>query len=126
MALDSGVNCTMAGRAHRERITENPFYVLGLRPQSSRVEIEREGQKLLAMLELKLKAAQSYQTPLGPEERTPEKVRFALAELRDPVRRLDHEVWAQLAPDAPVPAPQREAPQPEGWIGARRLMGWGR
>jgi hypothetical protein len=32
---------------------------------------------------------------VGPAPRTPELVRQALAELRDPARRLLHEAWAQ-------------------------------
>lgn len=80
----------------RERFTENPFYVLGLRPECSRAEMEREGQKLLAMLELSIEAARTYKTPLGPMPRTADRVRQAMAELRDPQKRLVHELWAQL------------------------------
>lgn len=77
------------------RITGNPFHVLGLSPDCSRAEIEREGQKLLGMLELGLSAARTYHTPLGKFERTTESVREAMAELRDPDRRLGHELWAR-------------------------------
>ena len=70
------------------RITNNPFYVLGLPPECARAEVEREGQKLLGMLKLGLSAARTYHTPLGHFERTSEKVREAMAELRDPDRRL--------------------------------------
>jgi len=90
-----------------ERIRENPFYVLGLRPSASRIEVEREGQKLLGMLELGLGSAATYPTPVGLGARTPDKVRRAMAELRDPERRLLHELWARLDP---APA-QAEAPQ---------------
>ena len=83
-----------------ERIRDNPFYVLGLRPDATRQAIERQGTKLLGMLELKLKSAAAYPTPVGRAERTPEKVRSAMAELRDPARRLDHEIWARLDPEA--------------------------
>ncbi|EYF02953.1 hypothetical protein [Chondromyces apiculatus] len=82
------------------RIRDNPFYVLGLRPAATRMEVEREGQKLLGMLELKLKSAGTYATPVGPGERTPDKVRRAMAELRDPEKRLGHELWARLTPDS--------------------------
>lgn len=88
-----------------ERIRDNPFYVLGLRPTAARMEIEREGQKLLGMLELKLASAAIYQTPVGPGVRTPEKVREAMAALRDPERRLAHELWARLDP-TPEPRPE--------------------
>ena len=91
-----------------QRFSENPFYILGLRPDCSRADLEREGQKLLAMLELQMEAARSYPTPLGPMPRTAEAVRQAMAELRDPQRRLLHELWAQLpaAPPADRPAAQ--------------------
>ncbi len=94
------------------RIRDNPFYVLGLRPDATRQAIERQGTKLLGMLELKLKSAAAYPTPVGRAERTPEKVRAAMAELRDPARRLDHEIWARLDPEA-LPAPEPSAPLEE-------------
>ena len=93
-----------------ERFSENPFYILGLRPDCSRADLEREGQKLLAMLELKLEAARSYPTPLGPMPRTADLVRQAMAELRNPQRRLLHELWAELPP-SPLPG---EPPRPAG------------
>lgn len=91
------------------RIRDNPFYVLGLRPDATRVEIERQGAKLLGMLELKLKSAMTYPTPIGPAERTPDKVRKAMADLRDPERRLGHELWARLDPQGTSPAPAEAA-----------------
>ena len=93
-----------------ERFSENPFYILGLRPDCSRADLEREGQKLLAMLELKLEAARSYPTPLGPMPRTADLVRQAMAELRNPQRRLLHELWAELPP-SPLTG---EPPRPSG------------
>ncbi len=78
----------------------NPFYVLGLRPDCARAEIEREGQKLLGMLELEMGAASHYRSPLGEHRRTPSQIREAMAELRDPDRRLLHELWATLDPYA--------------------------
>ncbi len=117
-----------------EKIRDNPFYVLGLRPDATRAEIEREGQKLLGMLELKLQSAARYATPVGPAERTADKVRRAMAELRDPERRLEHEVWARLDPaaappavvEASAPAARDAAPTRRGrtrsrcWAGGRR------
>src|SRR5688572_23997332 len=92
-----------------DRFGDNPFYVLGLPAGASRVEVERAGQRLLAMLELELSAAERYPTPLGERDRTVDKVRWAMAELRDPERRLGHELWARLAPElvvsGPVPRP---------------------
>lgn len=112
-----------------DKIRDNPFYVLGLRPEATRQQVEREGQKLLGMLELELASAARYPTPVGPGERTVDKVRIAMAELRDPERRLGHELWARLEP-TPLPAvptetterPRRKADAP--WEGALALLGW--
>lgn len=117
------------------RIRDNPFYVLGLRPDATRQAIERQGTKLLGMLELKLKSASAYPTPVGRAARTPEKVRSAMAELRDPSRRLEHEIWARLDPEA-LPAattdvtpvnedPARRAPRAaDPWPDALAAFGW--
>lgn len=106
------------------RLGENPFYVLGLRPGATRAEVEREGQKLLGMLELGLSAARRYDTPLGPRPRDAERVRWAMAELRDPARRLQHEVWARLPPQA-VAAPAVDGGAEEGWPEALLALGYG-
>jgi hypothetical protein len=73
----------------------NPFLVLELSPTASREEAERQGAKLLAMLAGGVAGAAAYATPLGPRERSPETVRSAMAELRDPARRLAHEQWSR-------------------------------
>lgn len=98
-----------ARNAARERLAANPFYVLELRPACSRAEVERAGQKLLGMLELDLSAARRYRSPLGSHARTPELVRASMAELRDPDRRLLHELWARLDPAAPTGAAAADA-----------------
>src|SRR5206468_2716613 len=72
----------------RVKLAENPFFVLGISPDASRIEVEREAQKLLGMLELGFAAAHTYATPLGPRPRTAEAVRAAVAALRDPYQRL--------------------------------------
>lgn len=82
--------------ALRESFLENPFFVLGVTPEATRIEVERAGQRLLAELAISREAALSYDSPVGRAPRTPELVRQALAELRDPARRLLHEVWAQV------------------------------
>jgi hypothetical protein len=106
-------------------IADNPFFVLGLAPDASRIEIEREAQKLLGMLELGFAEVKTYATPLGPQPRTAEAVRAAVAALRDPYRRLVAELWARHAPaNAPreeSPARDAEAPPPSG---LRRALGW--
>lgn len=94
------------------RFAENPFFVLGVTPEQSRAEIEREGAKLLGMLELGLRSATSYKTPTGTGTRTSEAVRAALAELRDPERRLLHELWASAPPPAPKPGADASAGAP--------------
>ncbi len=102
---------------------DNPFLVLGVSPDASRVEIEREAQKLLGMLELGFADAKSFKTPLGPRERTAEAVRAAVAALRDPYQRLLAELWARNAPPVREAAPAREAPQTAP-TGLRRSLGW--
>jgi hypothetical protein len=105
------------------QIVENPFYVLGVATDVSRIEIEREAAKLLGMIELGFAEAKTYATPLGPRPRTSEAVRAAVAALRDPYQRLVAEVWARHAP--PTTTTVTEAPvQPETNPGARRALGW--
>jgi hypothetical protein len=86
-------------RANLENVVtrhlENPFLVLALAPDTDAGAVERQGQKLLAMLAAGLAEAGRYATPLGARARTPELVRAAMAELRDPERRLGHEWWAR-------------------------------
>jgi hypothetical protein len=73
----------------------NPFFVLGLPADATRSEVEREGAKLLAMLASGIEGAERVETPLGTLTRDAESIRAALAELRDPERRLAHEWWAR-------------------------------
>jgi hypothetical protein len=78
---------------------ENPFLVLAVAPTAAAADIERQGQRLLAELAAGLDGARRYATAFGARDRTPELVRAAIAELRDPARRLAHEWWARgLAP----------------------------
>ncbi len=106
------------------RLKENAFHVLGLRPTCTRIEVEREGQKLLAMLELGLSEAAHYDTPVGRMPRTAETVRAAMAALRDPATRLQHALWAQLRPSV---TPQATAArQVEPWSEAPVRLGWRR
>lgn len=111
----------------RRRVRENPFHVLGVAPDAGRAEIEQQGQKLLAMLELGFPGMDSYATPLGAARRTADDVRRALAELRDPDKRLVHELWACLAPGDAVPQPPEVAPAgPAPWSDALAALGWRR
>ncbi len=105
-------------------VEDNPFFVLGLPADTSRIEIEREAQKLLGMLELGFVEAKTYQTPVGSRPRTPELVRAAVAALRDPYRRLIAELWARHAPvlrSVESASTEPEAPR----TGTRRALGWG-
>ena len=106
------------------QIAENPFFVLGIGVDASRIEIEREANKLLGMLELDFAGAKTYLTPLGPRPRTAESVRAAVAALRDPYQRLDAEIWARHAPASQVIAVEPETPIDDTTEGARRALGW--
>lgn len=111
------------------RLLDNPFYVLDLVPDCSRAEVERAGQTLLAMLELDLSGAQVYASPIGSGRRDAAKVREAMAELRDPQRRLFHELWVLGRPwadhlETAIVEPDSEAGE-AGFGGARNALGWG-
>ena len=82
--------CANAFRAH----LRNPFFVLEIPTQASREEVERQGARLIAMLKAGIESATQYKTPWGLCVRGQEEVRHALAELRDPMSRLEHEWWA--------------------------------
>jgi hypothetical protein len=114
------------------RLLDNPFYVLELAPDCSRAEVERAGQKLLAMIELDLAGARIYSTPFGSGRRDAAKVREAMAELRDPQRRLFHELWVLARPwaersEALIVEPGSETGEDgeTGFGGARNALGWG-
>ena len=104
-------------------LMDNPFFVLGLTTEASRIEVERQSQKLLGMLELGFAEVQRYATPLGPQPRTAELVRAAVAALRDPYQRLVAELWARHAPPAAAEPPVREVAAPPR-DGLRRALGW--
>ena len=109
--------------------SDNPFYILELAPDCSRAEVERAGQKLLAMLELDLSGAPSYATPFGVGQRDAAKVREAMAELRDPQRRLFHELWVLARPWGERPdasmASMIDPNDLPSFEAARNTMGWG-
>jgi hypothetical protein len=104
-------------------LADNPFFVLGVAPDASRIEIEREAQKLLGMLELDFLDVKTYATAVGPRPRTAEAVRAAVAMLRDPYRRLVAELWARHAPPIREAAPPPPNTNP-GHPGLRRRFGW--
>jgi hypothetical protein len=96
----------------RRRWCENPFFVLGLPRDAQRADIERTAQRLLAEHALGRAAALCYLTPFGEAARTPELIRAAVAELRDPKKRVMHELFAAM-PTEPLEASAAEAPWPE-------------
>lgn len=108
-----------------ERIAENPFYVLGVPLTANRTEIEREGSKLLSMLQLGLKESKTYRSPLGERPRTEALVREAMAELRDPKRRLTHELLAALPASTPLPATRTASGASTPWPNAPMVFGYG-
>ncbi|MEQ1569624.1 MAG: hypothetical protein ABMA64_28575 [Myxococcota bacterium] len=101
----------------------NPFDVLGLRPGATSVEIERAGQKLLAMAAAGFDEVKVCHTPFGPRPRDADDVRRALDALRDPRRRQLYAWWAELPPAEEVAAvPDPNAP----WTDALAALGWER
>jgi hypothetical protein len=99
----------------------NPFFVLEVSTEASRSEVERAGQKLLALLAVGRTAAEHYQSPLGPATRDADKVRQALAALRNPNERVLHELWANIAPSF---AQERGKNAVERWEAAPSAIGW--
>jgi len=75
-------------------LVDNPFFVLDLPATATAMDIERQGKKLLAMLELGLASVATYSSPLGPRTRTVDDVRRAQQTLQDPARRLAFEAFA--------------------------------
>ena len=113
------------GKATTARLVDNPFYVLEVAPDCSRAEVERAGQKLLAMLELDLAGARTYATPFGPGGRDGAKVREAMAELRDPQRRLFHELWVMSQPwSGSQPSDDPVEGAAAGFSKALSALGW--
>lgn len=107
-----------------QRIAENPFYVLGVATTVTRTDLEREGNKLLSMLQLDLKESKTYRSPLGEHARSAEAVRAAMAELRDPKKRLVHELLASLPVTVNVPAAQQSGDGVK-WPRAPMVFGYG-
>jgi curved DNA-binding protein CbpA len=101
----------------------NPFFVLEIATDATPTEVERAGQRLLALLAVGSATAGTYHTPLGPATRDADRVRQALAVLRDPEQRLLHELWANVVPAGEQASghtstgPWKEAAQALGWSG---------
>lgn len=106
----------------RRRFEECAFFVLGLKTDASRAEIERTAQRLLSEITIGRAAAKTYATPFGPRERTEDLVRAASAALRDPRTRLAHEAIARAA----APMLEKAPPSFVPWRDVMRRMGFGR
>jgi hypothetical protein len=101
----------------------NPFFVLEIATDATPTEVERAGQRLLGLLAIGSATAGTYPTPLGPATRDADRVRQALAALRDPDQRVLHELWANVVP-VRGQEPSRANTGP--WKGAEHALGWSR
>jgi hypothetical protein len=99
----------------------NPFFVLEVGTEASRVEVERAGQRLLGLLVVGNAGAADYATPLGPATRGADDIRQALAALRDPNERVVHELWANIAQRLDQKRGENSA---EAWKEAEHALGW--
>ena len=100
----------------------NPFFVLELKTDASRLDVERAAQRLLGLLAIGAQGADEYQTPFGPARRDADSVRQALGRLRDPLQRVRCELWANVPP--PV-APEATEALTAPWEVGARALGWG-
>jgi len=112
----------MADSEPLTRWQENPFFLLELAPDVSQLEAERHGRKLLAQLELGVSSARIAHTPLGPVERTADRVRRALAALQSPQDRRMHALWARLPAQQSSAADSPDAGS--GDASAMEAIGW--
>jgi hypothetical protein len=101
----------------------NPFFVLELKADASRMDVERAAQRLLGLLAISAQGADEYQTPFGSARRDADTVRQALGRLRDPLQRVRYELWANVPPPA-VPETRESLTAP--WEVGARALGWGR
>jgi hypothetical protein len=99
----------------------NPFFVLEIATDATPTEVERAGQRLLGLLAVGSASAGIYRTPLGPATRDANRVRQALATLRDPEQRVLHELWANVVP-ADGQASRHGSAGP--WKEAEHALGW--
>lgn len=103
----------------------NPFFVLEIKPDATRADIERAGQRLLAQLSIGAQSAAEYKTPLGNGVRDADMVRQALATLRDPAQRMVHELWATMTPLASSSLQQHRISEAiPKWEHAESGLGW--
>jgi hypothetical protein len=101
----------------------NPFFVLELKADAPRLDVERAAQRLLGLLAVGAQGADEYQTPFGAARRDADSVRQALSRLRDPLQRVRYELWANVPPLA---APETRASLTAAWEAGARALNWGR
>ena len=101
----------------------NPFFVLELKADASRLDVERAAQRLLGLLTIGAQGANEYQTPFGPARRDTDSVRQALGRLRDPLQRVACELWANVPPLAVA---ETSGSHTAAWEAGARALGWGR
>ena len=101
----------------------NPFFVLELKTDATRADVERAGQRLLAKFGIDSAGIADYDTPLGKGVRDADMVRQALAALRDPAQRVACELWAGLAP-IHAGRPHTQGAGETGWEDAQHALGW--
>jgi hypothetical protein len=99
----------------------NPFFVLEIPIDATPSEVERAGQKLRALMAIGSAGVEHYASPLGIGPRDPDKVRQALAALRDPNERVLRELWANIAQEIGGEQPKTGG---EGCETAERVLGW--
>jgi len=99
----------------------NPFFVLEIATEATPTEVERAGQRLLGLLAVGSATAGIYQTPFGPATRDADRVRQALAALRDPEQRVLHELWANVVPAGGQALSHADTGP---WKEAERALGW--
>jgi hypothetical protein len=75
---------------------DNPYFVLEVSPAVTPGEIERQGRKILGLIELGAAKGFSYACPLGTFPRDATMVREAIAALHDPKRRARESVLVKL------------------------------
>lgn len=98
---------------------KNAYYVLELAHDASPGEIERQGRKLLGLLELGAAKAATYTCPLGTFRRDGTMVREAMAALRDPKRRVREALLVRVLAREPADKPfvdvDVDAPLPDAF-----------
>jgi len=95
---------------------KNAFWVLGVSPDATPGEIEREGRKVLGLLEIGAESAKTYTCPFGELPRDATMVREAMAALRDPKRRAKERCLAKLGSGPRSEVEDMDAPLADAFL----------